>query len=175
MRAVSRHHHTGRTLQHWFGHIAWIALLCLSMTACRSGDESPDATIRAMIDRAEVFAETKDLGGLKDLLSDAYRDRAGQDKRAILGLLFVQFRRHESIHLLTRIERIELQPTQAVVTVFVAMAGRPILSASALPELRADLYRFDLTLALENTVWRVTNSGWRPAALTDFFSSETAD
>lgn len=155
--------------------MAWIALLCLSVTTCRSGQESPDARIRATIDRAEAFAEAKNLGGLKELLSDAYRDHAGQDKRATLGLIFVQFRRHESIHLLTRIERIELQPTQAAVTVFAAMAGRPIPSASDLPELRADLYRFDLTLFLENGAWRVTKSDWRAATLNDFFSSEIAD
>jgi hypothetical protein len=148
--------------------MAWLALVVVSAAACRSGDDSPDARIRATITRAEAFAEVKDLGGLKDVVSDAYRDDAGQDKRAILGLLFVQFRQHESIHLLTRIDRVDVQPPQATATVFTAMAGRPIPSVDDLPALRADLYRFDLTLVDELGTWRVTKSAWRPAVLSDF-------
>ncbi len=148
--------------------MAWLALLAASAAACQSGDDSPEAKVRLTIARAEAFAEAKDLAGLKDLVSDAYRDDAGQDKRAILGLLFMQFRRHESIHLLTRIDRVDVQPPQATATVFTAMAGRPIPSADDLPSLRADLYRFDLTLVDERGTWRVTKSAWRPAVLRDF-------
>lgn len=155
--------------------IAWLALVVFSASACRSGD-SPEAQVRATIERAEDLAEAKDLGGLKELLSDAYQDGADQDKRAILGLLFVQFRRHESIHLLTRIDRIEIhQPAVAASTVFAAMAGRPILSASDLSALRADLYRFDLNFADERGTWRVTKATWRPAELSDFLPSGTTD
>jgi hypothetical protein len=103
--------------------MARLALFVVSAAACRSGDDSPDARIRETIARAEAFAEVKDLGGLKDLVSNAYHDDAGQDKRAILGLLFMQFRKHESIHLLTRIDRVDVQPPQATATVFTAMAG----------------------------------------------------
>ncbi len=175
MTANSRYHHTRRMLRRQVGEMVWIALIVLSVTACRSGEDSPGAKIRATIERAEAFAEAKDLGGLKDLVSDAYRDDAEQDKRAILGLLFVQFRPHESIHLLTRIDRLDIQPAQAAVTVFTAMAGRPIPSAADLPALRADLYRFDLTLVDERGTWRVIKYRWRPAVLDDFFPSETTD
>ena len=153
--------------------MACLALVAVSASACRSGDHSPETQVRATIGRAETFAEAKDLGGLKGLVSDAYHDEAGQDKRAILGLLFVQFRRHQSIHLLTRIERIDINPpAQATATVFTAMAGRPIPAVSDLPALRADLYRFDLTLDNERDTWRVTQSIWRPAVLNDFLPSE---
>jgi hypothetical protein len=151
--------------------MAWLALVVATVASCRPGDDSPDAKIRATIARAETLAEGKDLGGLKDLLSDAYRDDGGQDKRAILGLLFAQFRRHESIHLLTRVDRIDVQPAHAEATVFTAMAGRPIAGADDLPALRADLYRFDLTFVDERGTWRVTRSAWRPAILSDFSSS----
>lgn len=150
---------------------AWIALVFGGTAACRSGADSPEARIRTTIVRAEALAEAKDLGGLKNLISDAYRDDGGQDKRAILGLLFLQFRRNASIHLLTRIDHIEIQQAQATATVFTAMAGRPILGVDDLPALRADLYRFDLTLVDERGTWRVTKSTWRPALLSDFFPS----
>jgi hypothetical protein len=155
--------------------VAWLALVALSAPACRSGDDSPEARVRATIGRAETLAQDKNLGRLKDLVSDAYQDDAGQDKRAILGLLFVQFRRHESIHLLTRIDRIDIHPpARATATVFAAMAGRPIPTVSDLPALRADLYRFDLTFGDERGAWRVTRATWRPAALNDFFPSSGA-
>jgi hypothetical protein len=148
--------------------MALLAFMVASTAACPSGVDSPDARIRATIARAETAAEAKDLGALKDLISDAYHDDAGQDKRAILGLLFMQFRRHESIHLFTRIDRVDIQPARATATVFTGIAGRPIPSADDLPALRADLYRFDLTLVDERGTWRVTQSAWRPAVLSDF-------
>jgi hypothetical protein len=151
--------------------IAWLALMVVSAVGCRSGEDSPEAQVRATIERAETLAEAKDLGGLKGLVSDRYQDNTGQDKRAILGLLFVQFRRHESIHLLTRIDRVDIEPAQARAIVFTAMAGRPIPAVSNLPALRADLYRFDLTLVDERGTWRVTKSAWRPAVLGDFLPS----
>jgi hypothetical protein len=153
--------------------IAGLALLVVSGAACRSGDNTPEAKVRATIIRAEKLAEAKDLGGLRDLLSDAYRDDAGQDKRAILGLLFLQLRRHEAIHLLTRIDHVDAELPHATATVFVAMAGRPIAGADELPALRADLYRFDLTFVEERGTWRVADSAWRPAVLTDFSPSES--
>lgn len=161
----------GKKLARWFLALVWLGALVLSASACRSGGDSPEAQVRATIGRAEALAEAKDLGGLKALLSDAYRDDAGQDKRAILALLFVQFRRHESIHLLTRIDRVDIEPAQARATVFTAMAGRPIAAVSDLPALRADLYRFDLRLVDERGTWRVTKSAWRPAVLEDFLLS----
>lgn len=170
-----RHPRAGRTFRRQLGGIVWLTLILLSPTACRLGDDSPESKVRATIHRAETLAEAKDLGGLKDLISEAYRDDAGQDKRAILGLLFVQFRRHESIHLLTRIDRLDIQPGQAGVTVFTAMAGRPIPSAAALPALRADLYRFDLTFIEDGGAWRVASSAWRPAKLNDVLPSEATD
>jgi hypothetical protein len=144
--------------------------LTLLNAGCWSTD-SPEARVRVTIAQAETLAEAKDLGGLKDLISDAYRDDAGQDKRAIMGLLFLHFRRHESIHLFTRIDRIEVLQTTISATVYTAMAGRPIPGAADLPIVRADLYRFDLTLAKEGRAWRVTAASWRPATLNDFFPS----
>jgi hypothetical protein len=155
---------------------AGLVLLLVSgaASACRSGDNSPEAKVRATIARAERLAEAKDLGGLRDLLSDAYRDDAGQDKRAIVGLLFLQLRRHETIHLLTRIDHVDANPPHATAAVFAAMAGRPIAGPDDLPALRADLYRFELTFVEERGTWRVAKSAWRPAVLSDFSPSEPA-
>ena len=77
--------------------------------------------------------------------------------------------RNQSVYLLVRVNDVVLaDPGKAQVDAFVALAGQPIRDATALPELRADLYRFDLRLRDEDGEWRVTSADWRPATLVDF-------
>ncbi|MFQ5829689.1 MAG: hypothetical protein ACE5JD_11125 [Candidatus Methylomirabilia bacterium] len=140
------------------------------LLACSSEPDSPEGQVRALLDRAEVAAEKKDLGALKPLISDHYTDGLGQNKRGILGILAYHFLRNKSIHLLTRVQSVTLpEPDQAEATVFVAMAGRPIPAVEELAGLRADLYRFDFALAQEGeNNWKVIRAVWRPAEIGDF-------
>ena len=87
----------------------------------------------------------------------------------MIGLLGGYFLRNRSIHLLVQIARIELpDPQRASVTLYAAMAGKPIAGVDALLALRAGLYRFDLELTRETDEWRVSNSRWQPATREDF-------
>ncbi len=126
--------------------------------------------MRALLERAEDAVEQQDLGELKPLVSERYADDRGQDKRAVEGLLTYYFFRNQAIHLLTRIASLALsEPERAEVVVFVGMAGRPIAGPEELGGLRADLYRFEFSLAQEDgSNWRVTRASWRPAAASDF-------
>lgn len=136
---------------------------------CRGDRQTPQDQIRTLIQSAAVAAEHKDLGTLRALLSDRYADDHGQDKRAIEGLLRLQFLRNESLHLYTHIRSVNLpQPDRAQATVLVAMAGVPIKSTAELPALRADLHRFDIDFALENKTWRVQRAAWQRAEPADF-------
>jgi hypothetical protein len=147
----------------------WAFALALAASACGGDPATPEARIRALLAGAEAAAEAKDAGGLKELVSDAYADDQGQDKRAVMGLVTFYFMRHQTIHLLTRVDRIELADDgSARAGVFVAMAGTPILGLDDLARLRADLYRFDFALAEENDDWRVTSASWRRAETADF-------
>jgi hypothetical protein len=147
-----------------------VALFFQLLISCSSGYSAPEEQIHALLKEAEVAAEDKDIKMLKGFVSDRYTDSNGRDKRAIKGLLMYYFLRHQSIYLLTRVQAIEFpEPTLAEVTVFVAMAGRPIPSAEKLTILHADLYRFDLRLRDENKGdWKVINAEWRRAELGDF-------
>jgi hypothetical protein len=80
-----------------------IALLC-AVLACGSEPGPPQAQIRAVLEAAESAAEAKDVKALERSISESYRDPAGRDKRALGGLLAFTLLRHESIHLLTRID-----------------------------------------------------------------------
>ena len=143
-------------------------LLPAGLSACRG--DSPESRIRAAFSRGETAAEAKDLATLKRLISEEYADGSGRDRGAVLGLLRYHFLRHETIHLLTRVREITFpEPEFARTSLFVAMAGEPILGAEDLPRLQADLHRFDLTLREEAGTWRVTRADWRRAAASDFF------
>ena len=149
--------------------MAALALVSAAL-ACGSDPGPPEAQVRALLEAAEVAAEAKDVKALKGSISEAYGDRGGRDKRALAGLLAFTFLRHESIHLLTRIDRIAIPvPGRAVATVYAAMAGGPIPGAGALAGMRADLYRFDFAFAEEEpTRWMLVHAEWRPAQADDF-------
>ena len=104
------------------------------------------------------------------VLAEVYADSGGRDKRAVGGLLAYTFLRHESIHLLTRIDAISFpEPGHALATVYAAMAGGPIPGAGALTGRRADLFRFDFVFAEEEpTRWLLVRAGWRRAHTDDF-------
>lgn len=146
-----------------------IALLALATAACGGGDATPEARVRSTLAAIEAAAEARDVAGVKEHVSESYRDAAGRDRRAVGALAFAHFQRNASVHLLTRVSALEIPaPGEARAEVLVAMAGRPIPSVEALPALRADLYRFELTLRDEDGDWRVVAAQWRPATLQDF-------
>jgi hypothetical protein len=138
--------------------------------SCGSKPDSPEAQVRALIKKAEVAAEKKDLGTFRDLISDQYLDEFRQDKQAILGILSFHFFRNESVYLLTRTQTIAFpEVSRAEAVMLVATAGQPIRGTEELGALRADLFRFDITLADKGKGdWKVTRAQWRRVQLKDF-------
>ena len=146
-----------------------VSLLAVLVAACSGAESTPEERVRAVLAELEVAAEARDVGLLKPHVSEAYKDENGNDRRALLGLATAHFMRNKSVYLLVRVNDVALsEPGQARVDAFVALAGQPIRDATALPELRADLYRFDLRLRDEDGDWRITAADWRPATLVDF-------
>lgn len=136
--------------------------------ACSSGD-SPEAQVRTLLQQGEAAAEKKESALLRQMVSEKYADSQGQDKKAIDAILRYYFLRNQSIHLFTRIRQVSFpQPDLAQADVMVAMAGQPISDAEELERLRADLHRFEITLARENGEWKVTRAEWRRAEFADF-------
>jgi len=143
---------------------------CLPLlVSCSPAEDSPETQVRTLLKRGETAAEKKQTGELRKMISEKYSDSQGQDKRAIEAILRYYFLRHESIHLFMRIQSIAFpQPAQAQAVVLVAMAGQPIAGAEELERLRADLHRFEITLASENKEWKVIRAEWRRAEFADF-------
>jgi hypothetical protein len=151
----------------------WPLLIFLSSVmffagACSSGD-SPEAQVRALLAQGEAAAEKKESAVLRQMVSEKYSDSQGQDKKAVDAILRYYFLRNQSIHLFMRIRQISFpQPDLAQADVMVAMAGQPITDTEQLERLRADLHRFEITLARENGEWKVTRAEWRRAEFADF-------
>lgn len=144
-------------------------VLLLALAGCAADPDTPEGQIRALLAEAERNAEARDTGAVLQHVSEDYADTAGRDRQAVRGILAYLFLRHPEIHLLTRVHEIAVEsPERAWTRVFVAMAGHPIGGASALAELRADLYRFDFSLRREGDTWRVVAASWAPAAGDDF-------
>jgi len=146
-----------------------VTIAAIALPACSSDPESAETRIRALLAEMEAAAEAKELRPLKAVVSEQYADALGNDRRAIVQLLMFHFLRNQSIHLLTRVAAVDIpEPGRASVTVYVAMAGRPIPDAAALAQLRANLYRFDFSLEELGESWQVAGAAWRPAEGRDF-------
>ena len=136
-------------------------IAALSLLAACGREPSPEDAVRAVVAEAEAAAEARDASALFALVADDYRDGRGNGpdeiRRYVRGFLVM----HQSVHLLVRIEEIELMATDlARLRATVAMAGREAETASA-SGLSADLYEFDVTLAREGGDWKVTRAEWR--------------
>lgn len=146
-----------------------LLVLLLVFAACSSAPETPEAQVRAWVERAEAAAENKEGGAVDELVAARYRDERDLDRRALKAMLVRHFLANRAIHLWTQIHSIELpERDRAEVVVFVGMAGGPIGSIKDIAKLKADLYRFDFELAADSPgVWQLTTADWRPAEMDD--------
>jgi len=149
--------------------------LALSLTilillqACSKTAKSPQDEIRGFIKSGVEAAEDRNLDALNDLIHDNYLDQKGYNKQRLGGLLRAYIVRHKNIYLFTRVAKIDLlAENEAVVRVYVAMAGSVISDIDTLAELRAQLYEFELQLIREDDDWLLHHASWRPAAIIDF-------
>ena len=138
------------------------AMLAAGLAGC-SPAPSPEDEIRDVVAGAERAAEARDARALRDLVADDYRDGRGNGAEEIRRFVHGYLVAHQSVHLLVRIEEIELPAADlARLRATVAMVGKEADSASAW-DLAADVYEFDVTLARESGDWRVIRADWRPA------------
>lgn len=146
-----------------------VAMLAV-LSACSGDPESPEEQIREMLGAGEEAVEARSIMTVLGFISSDYRDKLGRQKMDIQRLAAGYMFRNKSIHLLTRVQQIALSDdnNQADVILFVGMSGVPMKAVEQLQFVRADLYRFDLSVRLEDGDWRVTAGSWRQAGFKDF-------
>lgn len=140
---------------------AWFlpALLAAALGGCAASD--PDAELRELIAAAERAAEQRDHGFFRDLLGEAYRDSRGNDREALLRMLRGYFLTHSSVEIVSRIEALELQGSDAAkVVVQAGVVGRRA-GESLVGGLDGELHRLELELVGGRGEWQVIGASWR--------------
>jgi hypothetical protein len=131
--------------------ITALTLLC----ACGTAD-SPEEQVRQTIAAVEKAAEARDVGDVMEHVSPHFRDAEGRGAEELARYVRGYFIAHQSIHLLTRIDRIEFPtPQEARVQLTVAMVGRDADAANAW-DLAGEIRDFRATLLREDGEWRAT-------------------
>ena len=104
-------------------HLLSLASL-LFLLGCGAGPEDPRERLTALIDEAETAVESRDLLRVMEFVDPAYRDDQGRDWTRLRGLLAGYFVRHPSIHILSKIEQLQIETRdKARVSIYAAVAG----------------------------------------------------
>lgn len=136
------------------------AMAAVLLSGC-GREEGPEAQLRAVVAEAEAAGEARSPRAVLKLLAPDFRAGDGADAATLERYLRGWFLAHPSVHLLTRVERLEvLAADLAEMDVTVAMLGS---EADASFDLAADVYLVELTLAREGDEWLVTRADWKPA------------
>jgi hypothetical protein len=134
--------------------------------ACRK-QAQPEARVRALLASVEAAVETGDVATVREALSPLFSGNENLDKPGAMAMLQLRLRARKQIFLLTRVMDVDAVPGQlAGAELMVAMAAVPIPGPEALPNLEADVYRFQLALEEDTDAphgYRVKSAAWSPA------------
>ena len=143
-------------------------IVSLLLTACNRNEPSLEDEIRQFIDSGIEAAENRSSGDLSDMIRDNYSDARGHNKHQLISLMRIYFLRNKSIHLFSKIKKIEISGHQnAKVELYVAMAGKQISDITLLSNYRASIYYFELQLIKPDDEWLLEQASWKPASATD--------
>ena len=153
-----------------FTTIGLIWLLSLLLSGCSEDPANPEERLRQTIAEAEALLQARELSDALDYVHPDYQDKHGRDVRQLRALLTGYFLRHKSIHILSRIEQIDLtEDGGAHVLLFAGLAGSPQEGAVSLDQWRGDLLRLQLDFVQNGEQeWLLRQAGWRRARPDDF-------
>lgn len=147
-----------------------VTALAALVLACGGVEDTPEAAVRRTLAAIEAAAGARDPGALAEQLSADYSDAQGNDRDGARRLAAFHLLRNQRVHTLVRVREVAIvEPGRAEADALVAMAGVAIPDADVLATVRADLYRFTVSLHEEEPgVWRVRSASWRAATAEDF-------
>lgn len=145
-----------------------IVLTAASLIACSGDEQSPEQQIEQLNSNAKLAAEAKDVGVLKDMVSEDFK--SGQyDKHSIIRLVSLYLLGHKNLHLFSLTRSIQVtDEDSANAEVLVAMAGKPIVGTDQLFDLRAEMLRFNVSYVRNEDEWQVISADWKRATVDDF-------
>jgi len=121
---------------------------------------TPEAQVQAVIAAGEAAAEARDLGGILEHVSPAFRDGNGAGRDELKQYLRGYLVTHQSVHLLTSIESVEFPYRDfARVQLKLGTLGRETAGAAAF-DLAVDMKDVVLVLQVEDDGWKVVRAAW---------------
>jgi len=135
-----------------------LGVLVTVLAGCGGPEGSPEAEIRAWIDRGEALFAAEDRRGLVDMVSPAYADARGMSRDDIDDRFRILFLRTDDVKLVTNVEEITVMDGSAAnVKLTVAAAGRDEFATLGFS---ADAYNFELELDRAGGAWRLIGARW---------------
>jgi hypothetical protein len=127
------------------------------------GSSDPEVEIRALLAAAEQAAEERDAGAFGDAVGAAYRDTRGNDRERLLRSIRGYFIANQRIEIVSRVDEIVLEGTDAARAVVHAGLAGQRSGAALIDGIEADLYRFELELVNDGGDWRIIGADYRRA------------
>jgi hypothetical protein len=141
--------------------IVGTVLIPVAMLGACGKSDTPEAQVRGVVAAGEEAAEARDLAGLLEHVSPAFRDDRGGGPDELKQYLRGYFVTHQSVTLLTRIESVEFPYRDlARVRLTLGTFGREAAGATGF-DLAADVHDVVLELQLEDDEWRVVRAAWQ--------------
>jgi hypothetical protein len=140
-----------------------LAALSFVVLGAGCGATDPEAEIRALLAGAELAAESRDTGFFRDLIGTGYRDARGNDREQIVNLVRGLFIANQRVEVVSRIDTVELEGTDAARAVVHAGMLSQRAGAELLGGVKADLYRFELELVNDGGAWQIIGATWSRA------------
>lgn len=149
-------HSRNQSGSRWQGGLLLCAILVL-LAGCGDPPTAPEEEIRNWVADGVEAAEARERRRLVDMISPAYADSRGNDRKAIENTLRAYFIRMNNVQLVTSIEDIRvIGDTAAEVTIKVAMAG----THDGVLGFSADAYRFAFELERDGGEWQLIAARW---------------
>ncbi|MBW2240942.1 MAG: hypothetical protein JRH01_03065 [Deltaproteobacteria bacterium] len=144
--------------------VAWLGVGLLLLTSCSAEVETPEVQIRRTLAALETAAESGDVSGFKELVSEQYTDAQGHDKQALGVYVAFQVMRNGNRHIVLRVRDVlVISPGSAEVTLIAGIGGTR--GAGDALSLHGNVYQIDVDLEEEETgTWRLAWAQWKPAA-----------
>lgn len=137
------------------------------LPSCGDKDTDEDLIKAAISDMAEG-AEAKDPGRIKEHISDSYKDPAGNDYRALKGIMAFYFMQPESINVFLRRQEIEIKDGKGYATVRAVISrGRKAEGITDLVPEQTGGFIFDFTFENEGGDWMLTSAIWRQVGMAE--------
>jgi hypothetical protein len=139
----------------------WVVLCFLS--ACGSSDpQSPEERVMHTLSLLEEAVERRSVSDFMQHVAEDYQDHQGHSKKDIRRLIQLQYVRNQNIHILSKINELNIQDDLATVELSAAMASSAAALGGDITRLKADTHQFSIVLrSLDNQQsWLIESVAW---------------